>query len=325
MSTLDPLRPIVLELRHLRLVLAIEEEGGVTRAGERLHLTQSALSHQLKEIEDRLGVPLFLRVRRRLILTEAGERVVAVARRLLAEVVELEDELGARAAGRRGALRLTTECYTCYDWLPPLLGRFEALFPAVEVRIVVAATCRPLAALAEGEVDLALVTAPLVTAPLVTAPVDERRFAAHPLFEDELVLLAAAGHRLARRPFVRPADLAAERLLLYSAPAESKFCRGFLDPAGVTPREVLAVQLTEAIVSMVKAGRGVSPLARWAVERPLAGGEVVGLRLGPRGLRRTWLAVTRRDPREPAYLAAFVDLLAGERAQPARSASGGTR
>jgi LysR family transcriptional regulator for metE and metH len=298
--SLDPLRPIALELRHLRLVLAIEEEGGVTRAGERLHLTQSALSHQLREIEGRLGVELFLRVKKRLVLTAAGRQVVGAARRLLGEVVDLEEDLRGRAAGRRGLLRLTTECYTCYDWLPPLLKRFAELYPEVEVRIAVEATRRPLAALRGGDVDLALVTGP------VAAPDVETR----KLFDDELLLIAAADHPLARRRFVRPADLAAERLFLYSLPEESKFYQQFLARAGVAPREVVGVQLTEALLSMVRAGLGVSPIAGWAVDREMRRGELVGLRLGTRGLQRTWLAATRRGRREPAYLGEFAELVA---------------
>jgi LysR family transcriptional regulator for metE and metH len=296
----DPLRPLALELRHLRLVLAIEETGGITTAGERLHLTQSALSHQLKEIEARLGVPLFLRVKRRLVLTDAGRQVLALSRRLLGEVVELEEDLRGRAAGRRGVLRLTTECYTCYDWLPPLLKRFEKRFPEVEVRIAVDATRRPLDALVEGEVDLGMVTAPVL----------RKELASRPLFEDELLLIVAAGHPLASRRYVRPQDLASERLLLYSTPDESKFYQQFFARHGVAPREVVAVQLTEAMVSMVKAGLGVSPFAGWAIERELRKGEVVGVRLGQRGLQRTWVAATRRAARPPAYLAEFADMVA---------------
>lgn len=297
----DPLRPIALELRHLRLVLAIEEEGGITRAGERLHLTQSALSHQLQEIESRLGTPLYLRVKKRLVPTEACQRIVAVARRLLGEVVELEDDLRGRAAGRRGTLRLTTECYTCYDWLPPLLSRFEKRYPEVQVKIVVEATAAPLAALRRGEVDFAIVTGPLG---------QERDLELHDLFDDELLLAVGAHHRFAKRRFIRPADVADERLLLYSTPATSKFCQHFLGRAGVKPREVMGVQLTEAIVSMVKTGFGVSPFAGWAIEREVRRGDVVGVRLGERGMPRTWTAATRREKRAPAYLADFAELIA---------------
>jgi LysR family transcriptional regulator for metE and metH len=298
-APLDPLRPIALELRHFRLLLAIEETGGITRAGERLHLTQSALSHQLQEIESRLGTPLFLRVRKRLQATEAGRRATALGRRLLAEVVDLEEDLRGFASGRRGTLRLTTECYTCYEWLPPLLRRFEKRHPEVEVEIVVEATREAVAALRGGRVDLALVTG-----------ASGGDLVSDDLFEDELLLIVQPSHRLARRRFVRPADLLEERLLLYSKPAENQFYQGFLAPVGVTPREVSSVQLTEAIVSMVRAGLGVSPLAGWAVERELRRGEVVGLSIGERGMHRTWRAATRHDARRPAYLDDFVALIA---------------
>ncbi len=301
----DPLRPIALELRHFRLLLAIEEEGGITRAGERLHLTQSALSHQLQEIESRLGTPLYLRVRKRLQATEAGRRVTALGRRLLAEVVDLEEELRGSASGRRGTLRLTTECYTCYEWLPPLLRRFENRHPEVAIEIVVEATREAVAALRGGRVDLALVTG---TSGGDLVSVD--------LFEDELLLIVAPSHRLARRRFVRPADLLEERLLLYGTAAENHFYQSFLARAGVTPREVSSVQLTEAIVSMVSAGLGVSPLAGWAVEREIRRGGVVGVPIGERGLHRTWRAATRHDARRPAYLDEFIALIAEFAAPP---------
>jgi LysR family transcriptional regulator for metE and metH len=239
--------------------------------------------------------------------TEAGRRVAEAARRLLAEVVAVEDDLRGRAAGRRGLLRLTTECYTCYDWLPPLLQRFEKRFPEVEVKIVVEATRAPIAALRDGSVDLALVTGPLGSRDLVTRN----------LFEDELLLAVAPEHRLARRRFLRPQDVVAERLLLYSSPAESKFCQMFLRRGGVEPHEVLGVQLTEAIVSMVKAGLGVSPFAGWAIEREVRRGEIVGVRLGERGMPRTWMAATRRADSEPPYLKEFVELI-GRYAAPGR-------
>lgn len=302
---LDPLRPIALELRHFRLLLAIEEAGGITRAGERLHLTQSALSHQLQEIESRLGTPLYLRVKKRLQVTEAGRRATDLGRRVLAEVVDLEEELRGFASGRRGTLRLTTECYTCYEWLPPLLRRFGKRHPEVQVEIVVEATREAVAALRGGRVDLALLTG---------AGGDD--LVAADLFDDELLLIVAPTHRLARRRFVRPADLLDERLLLYSKPAENHFYQSFLVRAGVTPREVSSVQLTEAIVSMVRAGLGVSPLAGWAVEREIRRGEVVGLPIGERGLRRTWRAATRREARNPAYLDEFISLIAEFAAPP---------
>ena len=297
-SSEDLLRPLALELRHLRLVLGIAETGGVGRAGERLHLTQSALSHQLREIEHRLGVALFDRVRNRLVLTDAGARVLETARRVLAEVTALEVDLRERAEGRRGLIRITTECYTCYEWLPPLLERFERSHPAVEVRIALDATSRPLDALRAGAVDAALVTE------------SEPDLEARPLFEDELLLVVAADHRLAGRRFVRPADLARERLLLYATPEDSRFFQSFLGRAGVSPAAIAQVPLTEAMVAMVETGLGVAALARWAVADELRRGRLVGLRLGPRGMTRRWQAATRPGSRSFRYLTDFLDLLA---------------
>src|SRR3954462_5705608 len=107
----------MLEVRHLQLVAAIVDEGNLTRAGERLHLTQSALSHQLLDIEERIGTPLFHRMGRRMTLTDAGQRVLTSARQILVELAQTEQDLQLYAANRRGAIRLTTECYTVYHWL----------------------------------------------------------------------------------------------------------------------------------------------------------------------------------------------------------------
>ena len=122
-----------LEIRHLQLVSAVADLGSLTRAGDRLHLTQSALSHQLRDIESRLGAPLFLRLGKRLVLTPAGERLLASAKDVLEQLQRTEDEIRQMGRDKAGVLRLTTECYTCYHWLPPLLMHYRRRFPRVEV------------------------------------------------------------------------------------------------------------------------------------------------------------------------------------------------
>src|SRR5947208_5837690 len=117
-----------LEVRHLALVAAVADLGSLTRAGDRLHLTQSALSHQLRGIESRLGAALFLRVGKRLVLTPAGERLLASAREVLDTLDRTEDEIRQMGKDRSGILRITTECYTCYHWLPPLLVHYRKRF-----------------------------------------------------------------------------------------------------------------------------------------------------------------------------------------------------
>ena len=146
------------EMRHLQLVRAIAEFGTLTQAGLSLNLTQSALSHQLRDIESRLGVRLFDRAGRRLTATPAGRKLLAAADDVLGLVERTEHAIREEAADGTQLLRLTTECYTCYHWLPALLQAYGRVQPGVEVRIDVSATDRPIPALVDGQVDVALVS-----------------------------------------------------------------------------------------------------------------------------------------------------------------------
>jgi len=293
--------PLKLEVRHLRLVLAIAEEKTVTRAGERLHLTQSALSHQLRDIEDRLGLDLFHRTGRRLVLTDAGKRVLEASRGILSDLGELEQELAQFAQSRRGTVRLSTECYTCYHWLPRVLTRFRASHDGIDVRIVPEATRKPIEALRDGILDVAIITGEPTEIGLESTV----------LFRDELVLVVSPTHRLARRKRIMPADLESEHLILYCSPEESSFYNEYLAVSGVTPKAISEIQLTEAIVSMVKEGLGVAALARWAVAPEVSEGKVVAIPFSG-SFAREWRAAYRSRGRVPAHVKAFVDALAGD-------------
>jgi LysR family transcriptional regulator for metE and metH len=294
-------RPLHLDLRHLRLVAAVAESGGQTRAARRLSLTQSALSHQLRELESRIGCPLFIRASRRMVLTAVGERILASARRVLHEVESLERDLTAEAAsGGAGVVRLATECYTCYHWLPGVVTAFRQEWPRVDVRIVAEATADPVRALLDGALDLAI----------VAGDVDERRLGCTSLFEDEQVVVVAPNHPLATHKFIAPEELRNEHLILYTThSSESSVLREVLRPAGVEPRQLTRVQLTEAIVELVKAGLGSSVLARWAIAPQLREGSLVGVPLTARGFHRRWWAVTRPHETAPAYQQSLLDLL----------------
>jgi LysR family transcriptional regulator, regulator for metE and metH len=288
-----------IEIRHLQLVAAVAEVGSLTRAGDRLHLTQSALSHQLRDIESRLGAPLFLRIGKRLVLTPAGERFLGSARDVLERLAQTERDIRQMGKDRAGVLRLTTECYTCYHWLPPVLIRHRRRFPRVEVRINVAATGRPFEHLLAGTIDLAI----------VSSPVTDRRLASRPVFDDELMVMASKHHRFAGQPHVRLSDMRDETLFVYPPREESRVLQEVLLPAGAVPARIEEVLLTEAITELVKAGLGVAVLAPWSVQPSLDAGTIIARPLTARGLHREWSAAMPKDVAKVDYVREFIDLL----------------
>jgi LysR family transcriptional regulator, regulator for metE and metH len=291
-----------LEVRHLELVDAIHTEHSITRASTRLHLTQSALSHQLKNLEERLGTPLFERNGRTMRITPAGERVLESAALVLGELRAAEDEISSLAASPRGSVRLATQCYTCYWWLPRLLRSFNREFPNVEVAIELEATRRPVEALLAGKLDLAI----------TNRKVSDRRLRYRLLFEDELVAVLPKEHRLAKEPFVPLEAFAQETLILHNPASENGFMQKILYPAGHLPKRVMVVQLTEAIIELVRSQMGISVLAKWAITEQLGRREVISARIGKLGVHRQWYAVTVAGRRKPKYVDGLISMLVRE-------------
>jgi LysR family transcriptional regulator, regulator for metE and metH len=299
-----------LEVRHLRLVAEIADAGSMTRAADRLCLTQSALSHQLRDIEARFETRFFLRVGRRLVLTAPGRRVLETARRVLSDLQGAEADVRRLAGNTDGVIRVCTQCNTGYHWLGPLLSVYQRKHPRVTVNIASDATDRPVAALLDGHVDLAI---------LVQAAADPR-LRVRPLFTDEMVAIVAPSSPLARRRWISAEELAAQHLLLYSSTPEDSFVfRELLTPAGLAPARVSFIMLTEAMIELARAGAGAGVLPRWSAHRAIATGAVAALSLTRRGMRRQWAAATLAAQADPPYLIDFIDLVA-DRALPARTA-----
>ena len=297
-----------IDVKHLRMVAAIAASGSVTHAAGELHLTQSAVSHQLRGIEERLGTALFLRLGKRMVVTAAGERLLATARRVLDDITAAEEEVRRLGASEAGVLRVCAQCNTGYHWLPPLVDVFRRRHPEIDVSIAVECTMRPVEALLEGRLDVAI----------ITQAVRHEHVRVRPLFEDEHAAIVVPDHPFATRTFVRPEDLAAERLLLYSSSPDDSFTiQKILRPAGVVPQRVSFVMLTEAILEMVKARLGISVMQTWAIEPALRAGDVRAVPITAAGIRRQWSAATLKEAGRVAHVDAFIDLLAA-RAMPAR-------
>jgi LysR family transcriptional regulator for metE and metH len=284
----------------LKLLAAVAKTGSVTEAGKHLHLTQSALSHQLRDAEEMLGTALFLRLGKKMVLTSAGEGLLASAKRVLDELRNAESQIEGLNGGTRGVIRLSTECCTCYNWLPPVLKKFHGRFADVEINIELEYTRHPAEAVLEGKLDVAI----------MSCPPRNKSLRITPMFEDEMVLVMAPEHRLTEFVTVPSREVAGETVLVYPPKEESTLLRT-LRTAGVEPRRVLEVPLTEAIVELAGAGTGVGFMARWAVAAQVDSGKVVTRPLTSKGFLRRWHAVTLRKQAASPYMVEFLDLLTG--------------
>lgn len=289
-----------LEIRHLKLLAAVADGGTITEASRRLHLTQSALSHQLRDAEQKLGSALFLRLGKRMVPTPAGEKLVVSARKVLDELQTAESQIEGQDGEAHGVIRVSTECYTCYHWLPGVLKKFHAKYANVELRIVLEATADPVAALLDGQLDVAV----------ISCPVRNRSIRLTPTCEDEMVLVMNPRHRLANFEHIQPRELAGETVFCYPPKEESTLMLKVLRPARVQPARVIAIPLTESIVDMVSAGLGVALLAQWAARRYVASGRIVARPVKKSGIRRHWYAATLRSQPVTPYMTEFVNLLA---------------
>jgi LysR family transcriptional regulator for metE and metH len=282
------------------MLVAIADEGTVTRAASRLNVSQPALSHGLRALEKSVGVALFARRPRGLVPTEAGDRLLRTARAVLREIERARTEIAGGVLGRGELLRLSTECYTAYHWLPPVFREFRERAPGVELRVIPSAIGHPLKALREETLDVAIGVRHEPYA----------GFVYHELFEDELVVVMHPEHPLAAEPFAIAQHFATEHLLLFTEdPFDTTLMRVVLAPAGVMPREISYVPATDALLELVRTGLGISVFAKWAVARQLRDGDLVGIPLTKGGRRRQWYATVRRAIANRSAIGALVSLL----------------
>jgi LysR family transcriptional regulator, regulator for metE and metH len=276
-----------LEARDLRLVRAIAEAGGATAAAKQLHLSQSAISHQLRSLEQRLGVPLFRRDGRRLVITAAGIRLVELSHQVLGALWQAELELKRSALSERPKLRIAAQCYTAYHWLPNALKALLSEHPEVDLTLTGDVLGDVAQALNDDQVDLAL----------CVIPPKRGDFTRVSLFEDELVLAVPRGHWLATKKYVEGKDLKNETLIQTNVSAlERERVKRLVfghDVANVA--RVLRLPVSEAVLELVEAGLGVSVLAGFTLGARATRGDVVPVRLTRHGIKRQWSGIFPRS------------------------------
>ncbi len=299
-----------IEFRHLRTVRAIHECGGLARAADQLNITQSALSHQIKGLEEQAGVELFVRRSKPMKLSAAGLRLLRLANQVLPEVEKLEAEFNGLREGSSGRLHIAIECHACFEWLFPVLEQFRKNWPDVDVDIRPGLAFDAMPALQKEEVDLVVSSDP-ENLPNVSF--------SH-LFDYAPVFVASSSHPLAQKAYVEAEDFRGETLITY--PVERSRLDVFsqlLTPAKVEPGSVRQAELTAVILLLVASNRGVSVLPDWVVREVKYSSDYVTRPITDKGLTRALFAATRTEDLDKPYMQDLIQL-AGEEARRLQSA-----
>lgn len=287
----------ILERSHLTIIREVSREGSLTAAGTKLNLTQPALSHAIRKIETRLGVKIWRREGRSLVLTQAGEWLLSLANRLLPQFTLAEDRLMQFANGERGTLRIGMECHPCYQWLLKVVSPYLDNWPKVDVDVRQKFQFGGIGALIANEIDLLVTPDPLHKPGLTFTPV----------FDYELVLVVHGEHPLRDKVYVMPEDLASETLITYPVPAERlDIYTQFFQPAGIAPRQQKQIETTDIMLVMVAHGRGVAALPRWLVEEYAPRYDLRALKLGQSGIAKNIFLGRRDTDDDVKYLQEFV-------------------
>jgi LysR family transcriptional regulator for metE and metH len=288
----------MIELRHLKTLSALRDAGSLVEAAERVHLTQSALSHQIKDLEDRLDCSLFIRKTKPICFTSAGQRLLVLADEMLPMIRNAERDIARLAGGEAGRLNLCIECHSCFDWLMPTIDHFRQHWPEVELDLSSGFSFLPLPALARGDLDL-----------VITSDPEPRTGICYiPLFTYESCLAISKQHRLMARRFIHPEDFEQETLITYPVDHQRlDIFKYFLDDADVEPAAIRTAELTVMMLQLVASGRGVAALPNWALHEYLQRDYIVAKSLGEKGVWCTLYAAIREDQKDSEFMVDFLN------------------
>ena len=288
----------LVELRHLRTLSALRDTDSLVEAAERVFLTQSALSHQIKDLESRIGCSLFIRKTRPVRFSSAGNRLIKLADEVLPLVYAAEQAVAKLAGGESGRLIMAIECHSCFEWLLPAIAQYREEWPDVDLDISSGFHFEPLPALARGDLDVVITADPLRDMGLRYLP----------LFSYEAKLAVSKRHRLAHREWIEPEDLASETLIAYPVDRSrlDVFAR-FLNPAGIEPDGVRQAELTAMMIQLVASGKGVACLPNWALHEYLERDYVALASLSEEGIWPTLYAAVRADQADAPFMVGFIE------------------
>lgn len=294
---------VVLELRHLKTLIALREHGSLVAAATDLCLTPSAISHQLKELDHWYGVEVVNRRSRPVSFSNVGERLLRLADDVLPQVQIAQTDITRIVHGQTGRIIFSSECHSCFDWLMPLLNQYRQQYPDVDLDFAAGFESNPHELLQNAEFDL-----------LITAdPIALKGIEYFPIFEYESRLVLSTTHPLVRKEKILVEDLAEQTLITYPVDKHRLDIMAHLFiPANIQPKHIRTTDLTQMLIQLVASGRGIAALPDWVVNEYEQKGWVVSRRLdcvSPQGLRRTLYAGYRTEDKEKNYFEGFIKQL----------------
>ncbi|MFY9179149.1 MAG: LysR family transcriptional regulator [Venatoribacter sp.] len=286
----------MLEIKHLRTLASLRDSGTLVEAARRLHLTQSALSHQLKDLEDRIGTELFMRKTKPVRFTRSGLELLALADAILPQIRQAERNIQKLSGSRSGRLHMVIECHSCFDWLMPAINSFRDHWPEVEIDLSTSFNFEPIPALLRGDTDLVI----------TSDPQHQSQVHYQPLFRYQSLLAIANQHPLAQKNNIQPQDLQNETLIHYPVNRQRlDVFEHFLNPSGIEPRSTRQCELTLMIVQLVASGRGVACLPNWALQNYSDAQLITTKPLGNNGIWPTLYAAVREEQVNTPYIEDF--------------------
>ena len=283
-----------MDLRHLKMIQEVARQGNLTKAAESIYLSQSALSHQLKDVEAFFNTQIFIRQKKQMLLTNTGKIILEASESIIGEIERTKNKIKFLSEKNAGEIKISTECYTSYHWLSSFLKEYKTLYPKVEINIDTISTYNAVNALLENKIDIGIVE-----------DNTNSKLNYVPLFRDEFVAIVPADHSWAELKWVDPEMFYTENYLMYTIPNEISTIYKLLFKNG-KPQKVIKIALTEVIIQMVKAGMGVTVLPHWVAAFYLESNELTAVPITKRGIKRTWYAATLKNKELPPYMYVFM-------------------
>ena len=287
-----------MDFKYLKLVKTIADEGNIAKSADRLFLTQSALSHQLRDFEERAGIKVFVRSRNDWKLTKEGHEIYDMACQVINRVEEGMAKISKIQTGSRGTIKLGTECFSFYRGLPSFIQKMSALYPEIDIKLTVESKQPSAYQLLNNQLDMCIVTTPLESDKIFT----------YELFEDELFALLHVEHELAEKDYLDPADFSNQHLIIHSFPLETvSVYHHFLRVHQVNPLKITAIPMTEVALELIESNMGISCHSKWALKVFNLPDCLKFIPLGRNGLKRKHYLAIRAEDRDKQYIQDFVD------------------